>query len=495
MVKNAFALAALCGRLSLGRSMSVAAGSSSDKNSAPVKAEEAGPLAQSRGAEPGVSAAKAPSGELQHSLVRRLTRLNLQVLSSAMVLSFGLIAAILWLGARERQAQAAELSAQLLANSLAPMLVFEDQAAANAELAAFVRRGEVLEVRALNAGLKVFVQWQASPSTSTVSASSMAASAAAAALPTGLGHAQGLRLMRAAEVEVWVPIRLKGELVGSLVLRESLQSLQLLLLKLISAAALLIAVAIVIAWRALRRVQQRALAPIVELSRLAEQVSVDQDFTRRATVHWPDEVGRLSERFNQMLQRVETTQAELNLRLRQEQEAGQQFEQLAHRDALTQLPNRLYFQSALERHMAVSCQNVELMALMFIDLDNFKTVNDKHGHEAGDEVLREVARRMSRVLRGNDVLCRLGGDEFGLILPALPNDTAAEQLAVRLIAAVREPLYVGEHLMPIGATVGLAFCPTDEVDAAHLLVAADVAMYAAKRAGKNTFRRASHASS
>ncbi len=492
MVKNAFALAALCGRLSMGRSMSVAASSSSDQQSATAKAVEAeAPTGSSKPAP--ASPTEVRSGELQHSLVRRLTRLNLQVLSSAMVLSFGLIAAILWLGARERQAQAAELSAQLLANSLAPMLVFEDQAAASAELAAFVRRGEVLEVRAFNAALKVFVQWQAASSAPPVPGASMAA--AAAALPAGMDHGQGLRFMRAAEVEVWVPIRLKGELVGSLVLRESLQNLQMLLLKLISAAALLIAVAIAIAWRVLRRVQQRALAPIVELSRLAEQVSVDQDFTRRATVHWPDEVGRLSERFNQMLQRVETTQAELNLRLRQEQEAGQQFEQLAHRDALTQLPNRLYFQSALERHMAVSCQNVELMALMFIDLDNFKSVNDKHGHEAGDEVLREVARRMSRVLRGNDVLCRLGGDEFGLILPTLPNDTAAEQLAVRLIAAVREPLYVGEHLMPIGATVGLAFCPTDEVDAAHLLVAADVAMYAAKRAGKNTFRRASHAGS
>ena len=456
------------------------------RSSKSATAQAAGPeMPPVSGVKTGAAAMNLPiRGEIQHSLVRRLTRLNLQVLSIAMVLSFGLIAAMLWLGARERQAHSAELSAQLLANSLAPMLVFEDRAAASAELAAFVRRGEVLEVQALSAGRAPFVQWSAG-----------SARALERSVPIGLDQAQSVRFMRLAEVEVWVPVKLKGEWVGSLVLRESLQELQLLVLKMVGAAALLIAVAIAIAWRALRRVQRRALAPIVELSSLAEQVSADQDFTRRAIVHWPDEVGRLSERFNHLLQRVEATQAELNLRLRQEQEAGQQFEQLAHRDALTQLPNRLYFQSALERHMAVSCQNVELMALMFIDLDNFKFVNDKHGHEAGDEVLREVARRMSRVLRGNDVLCRLGGDEFGLILPALPNDVAAEQLAVRLIAAVREPLYIGEHLMPVGATVGLAFCPTDEVDPAHLLVAADVAMYAAKRAGKNTFRRASHAGS
>jgi len=87
------------------------------------------------------------------------------------------------------------------------------------------------------------------------------------------------------------------------------------------------------------------------------------------------------------------------------------------------------------------------------------------------------------------VLCRLGGDEFALILPKLPDESSAEQLALRLIAAIREPMVIDGHWMPIGATVGLAFCPTDEVDAPQLLSAADVAMYAAKRAGKNTYRR------
>lgn len=140
--------------------------------------------------------------------------------------------------------------------------------------------------------------------------------------------------------------------------------------------------------------------------------------------------------------------------------------------------------------VAQTVRDNALSALMFIDLDNFKQVNDRHGHEAGDEVLREVARRMQAVLRLSDRLCRLGGDEFALLLPNLPDEGGAEHLAGRLVAAVREPMLVHGELMPVGATIGLAFCPLDARDAAGLLNRADAAMYVAKRAGKNTFRRA-----
>ncbi|MEJ6005759.1 diguanylate cyclase [Paucibacter sp. AS339] len=416
------------------------------------------------------------------SLVRRLTRLNLQVLSVTMLLTFVLIAAASLLAARDMQAETAEHSAELLANNLAPMLVFEDKDAAIQELAAFGRQGEGHRVRVSTAAGQRFAQWPVDGKDG--------------AMPKGLGQlaAEPLRQMHLHHVEVSAAIRFKGEVLGRVDLIESLDQVQYAVLRMVAMAAALIGLAIGLAGRLLRWVQRSALAPIVELSDLAEQVATSQDYTRRAKVHRLDEVGRLSERFNQMLKRVEKGQDELKQRLRQEQLSGQQFEMLAHRDSLTQLPNRLYFQSALQRHVVVSCQEVELMALMFIDLDNFKTVNDRHGHDAGDEVLREVAARMSRALRSADVLCRLGGDEFALILPGLKDETVAEQLALRLIAAIREPMIIGGHLMPIGATIGLAFCPTDEVDAAQLLSAADVAMYAAKRAGKNTFRRASHAS-
>ncbi|MYM40807.1 sensor domain-containing diguanylate cyclase [Duganella qianjiadongensis] len=423
-----------------------------------------------------VTAAVLPPAD---SLVRRLTRLNLRLLSMTMLLTFLLLATATWYVARERQLHSAELSARLLANSVSPMLVFADRAAAQIELEAFSRRSDLLLVQVRMPDGAVFAQWQSGPGTSQLQ---LAAPAALA--QTGVQSAASWSAL-----EVWAPIRLKDELVGVLLLRESLASLHLSLLLLSGVAITLMALMILVAWRGLVLVQRKALRPLVELSDLAEQIAQQRDYSQRATIYRRDEVGRLGERFNEMLKRIEIWQADLRLQLAQEHEAGQKFERLAHKDSLTGLPNRLFFQGELQRHLALCVEHGELMALMFIDLDNFKKVNDQYGHDVGDEVLCEVARRMAAVVRSRDVLCRLGGDEFALILPQLPDETVAEQLALRLIAAVRATMTIGGAVMPIGATVGLAFAPLDAGEATALLNASDHAMYAAKRAGKNTFRR------
>ena len=413
------------------------------------------------------------------SLLRRLTRLNLMVLSVTMLASFLAIALLSWHLARERQIHAAQISAGMLANSLAPTMAFEDRAAAAAELSAFSRRTDLLEVQVFTPAGVLFADWIAA---GTVPA--------APAMPQRPLVREPVARLQSADFEVWVPVLLKGETVGAVRLRESMRGLQQLVLQFCGFALALILVTIAVASRVLVRVQRVALAPIIELAELADRVAREHDYGLRAVVRRQDEVGRLTQRFNAMLKRVEIGQQDLHQRLQQEQVAGLQMQELAHRDVLTQLPNRLYFQNALQRFVAQSVQSGELMALMFIDLDNFKCVNDGHGHEAGDRVLTEVALRMGAVLRSRDVLCRLGGDEFALLLPGLPDVESAELLAERLIAAVRAPLFVGGVLMPVGATLGLAFCPDDAAEAVDLLNRADQAMYEAKRAGKNTFRRA-----
>lgn len=423
-------------------------------------------------------ASSRPSRPSRQSLVQRLSWLNLSVLSLTLLLTLSLIAYLSWWRVRERQAQAAELSAVLLSNSLAPALAFNDRDAVRNELSAFSRRADLLEVLVLDQGHSLIGQWKAPG----------LAIASRAAAPPELLQAQ--TEIKGAELEVWVPVQFKGETLGALRLRESLEGLQRDVWRILALAALLTVVALAIAARVLRVVQKRALAPLLELSRLAEQVSLGHDYSRRGTVYRQDEVGRLTERFNEMLKRIEVWQADLNQQLKTEQAVGQQYQQLAHYDSLTQLANRHFFQQEIQRMVSQTLRDKGLSALMFIDLDNFKQVNDRHGHEAGDEVLREVARRMQAVLRLSDRLCRLGGDEFALLLPNLPDEAGAEHLAGRLVAAVREPMLVHGELMPVGATIGLAFCPLDARDAAGLLNRADGAMYAAKRAGKNTFRRA-----
>jgi diguanylate cyclase (GGDEF)-like protein len=429
--------------------------------------------------------ASEPRTRSSISLVKRLTRVNLLVLSITMSLTFILIATISWLVARDYEARSTESEAQLLANSLAPMLVFQDAAAAKMELAVLSHRDDMVKVQIFNlqkSKLNLWLEMNHDPSGLSNSCP----------YTDELLKGERVQCMSLNSLCIWFPIKLKNEVVGALFVHQSLYSLQIILLRMVLMAVGLIILAIFVASRLLRWVQRRVLAPIVELSNLAERISLNQDYSQRVQVHYYDEVGRLSERFNQMLKRVEISQAELNRQVHREQEVGQKFEKLAHQDSLTQLPNRLYFQSTLQLLIEQSCRENSLMALMFIDLDSFKMVNDRYGHDTGDLVLCEVARRMSSVLRDGDVLCRLGGDEFGLILPMLPDEAAAEQLALRLIACIREPMVCNGHKTPIGATIGLAFCPTNETEASKLLNAADIAMYAAKRDGKNTFRRAAY---
>jgi len=162
---------------------------------------------------------------------------------------------------------------------------------------------------------------------------------------------------------------------------------------------------------------------------------------------------------------------------------------LAYHDALTGLPNRTQLEEQLRTDLARARRSGEAVALLYFDLDNFKLVNDSLGHAAGDDVLRETARRVSELVRGGDVLCRQGGDEFLLLMHCPGADTAAEaaQLAAeRIAAALERPFEISDAEFHIGASIGVALCPEHADDAEKLLRYADAAMYQAKRSGSGT---------
>jgi diguanylate cyclase (GGDEF)-like protein/PAS domain S-box-containing protein len=159
-------------------------------------------------------------------------------------------------------------------------------------------------------------------------------------------------------------------------------------------------------------------------------------------------------------------------------------QELASRDTLTGLLNRRGFDAALAKLHTPSRGDVHF-ALLQIDLDRFKSVNDTHGHEAGDQVLREVARIFERCVRRSDVVARMGGDEFAVLLPGIESAAKAEELAKNIIAGVSQPIDVGGgRVAQIGASIGIAFADEPQEAAAALLRRADSAMYAAKQAGR-----------
>jgi diguanylate cyclase (GGDEF)-like protein len=155
----------------------------------------------------------------------------------------------------------------------------------------------------------------------------------------------------------------------------------------------------------------------------------------------------------------------------------------AMHDSLTGLPNRVLFQQRLSEAIEAARERDGRIAVMLMDLDHFKEVNDTLGHHFGDQLLKEIGPRLSTVLRDDDMMARLGGDEFGVLLPDLPEDEVAFSIAHRLLEELEEPVSVEGLALDISGSLGIAIFPTQSKDAESLLRRADVAMYAAKEAG------------
>jgi len=168
--------------------------------------------------------------------------------------------------------------------------------------------------------------------------------------------------------------------------------------------------------------------------------------------------------------------------------AEQHLLHLANHDALTGLPNRTLLRERLERRLTAASRNDVQLALHFIDLDHFKAANDRLGHQLGDLLLKEVARRLLNAVGPDDVVARLGGDEFAIVQNRTAGDEAPEALAERVVALVREPFMNGGEETRISCSVGIALHPQDGTEVEELLRSADLAMYQAKAEGRSGFR-------
>ena len=161
---------------------------------------------------------------------------------------------------------------------------------------------------------------------------------------------------------------------------------------------------------------------------------------------------------------------------------------LAHYDGLTGLPNRMLLQDRVEQAIAAAERQKQKFALLFIDLDGFKQINDEAGHAVGDEVLKIVGQRLLEVIRGMDTAARLGGDEFVIILTDIRHSENAARVAEKVIESLSEPCLLAGLSLSVSASIGVSIYPSDEHGADGLLRSADEAMYQAKRGGKRQVR-------
>ena len=216
--------------------------------------------------------------------------------------------------------------------------------------------------------------------------------------------------------------------------------------------------------------------------------SADEDLEREFIEAGAQDVLFKSEIAHKHLTRAITHARSRHMLERQLQESHQRLRALAENDSLTGLANRYYFDESLRAAIPRAKRQNDQLALLFLDLDNFKIINDSLGHVIGDQVLKEVAQRLLGVVRAGDIVCRLGGDEFAVLAHNFDSHEAISQLAQRILDDLRKPIMIGNLENTISTSIGIATFPDAGQNASDLLKAADLAMYRAKHDGRNNYQ-------
>jgi diguanylate cyclase (GGDEF)-like protein len=271
------------------------------------------------------------------------------------------------------------------------------------------------------------------------------------------------------------PVYLHSQFVGILSLEASLDSFYRRVLIYFVVILLTSIFGLTLAYLLSVRLKQSITTPLSHLLDIVHRVTHEQDFSTRPEVEQADEIGELSRAFGGMMSNL--------------QERDERLQELAFYDGLTGLANRHFFTERVNQAVANALRYETRCCLMFIDLDDFKIVNDTLGHHIGDDLLREVAHRLSGVLRNNDLVCRIGGDEFAVILENVKDLHIPAMLAKKIIAALSEPAMLQGHRVVVGASIGNSACPDYANDTESLLQTADSAMYIAKGRTKNTYHQ------
>jgi len=279
-------------------------------------------------------------------------------------------------------------------------------------------------------------------------------------------------------VEVTRVVEQHDEYAGTLLLKSDLEEINKRWNHLLQITCLLLLLALLVGGVAGSLLQRKISKPVREFSAAMDEVTEKQNFSSRVSVAGSDEIARLGAGFNTML-------AELEKRDFEKKAFEAQLRHQALNDELTGLPNRRLLADCLSLALAVAEERREKVALVYIDLDGFKLVNDSLGHAVGDLLLCKVADRLLSQVQQAGTLGRLGGDEFAVVVLAADAHDEAERIAAALLEVLAASFQIEGHEITISASIGISCYPDNGADGVQLLQQADSAMYGAKRTGKN----------
>jgi len=311
-------------------------------------------------------------------------------------------------------------------------------------------------------------------------------------------------------VELFTQIIYEGEQIGVVYLRSDMEAVHERLNWFLVISALVLLASLLVTFILSAQLQRIITDPLLRLSAIARQVRTEKNYAVRVIGDGKDELGNLINDFNTMLDEIQLRDNELREnRLKLEERVAQRTRELevaneqlelskeqaesvanrmeyhAHHDALTGLPNRILLNDRITSELAHARRQQTNAALLFLDLDRFKIINDSLGHAVGDQLLRVISRRLNNCVRDEDTVARLGGDEFMILLPRISGSADAGRIAKKVIECLLDPISCNGHELHITTSIGISIYPYDGTDAETLIKHADISMYRAKELGRN----------
>lgn len=277
------------------------------------------------------------------------------------------------------------------------------------------------------------------------------------------------------------PILADGARLGTLIIQTSLVDMKASMVRFTTTWGVTIFIAWLVSFLLSRKFRDVISEPVEKLAGAMKTVSEKQSYGLRIDTDGSDELSQLTDRFNEMLEQIELRDSELI-------QHRDRMDHLAHHDSLTGLPNRLLFNDRLKQAIQRAERARRPLALVFIDLDRFKNINDTLGHDVGDIVLIETASRLEQSLRRSDTIARLGGDEFVIILEEFESRESVNQIAGKIIDELSQEFHIMQHRLYVTASLGISFYPEHGIDLTTLKRCADIAMFKAKELGRDNYQ-------
>jgi len=219
-----------------------------------------------------------------------------------------------------------------------------------------------------------------------------------------------------------------------------------------------------------------------------KKIGISGDLTAVFPIESNDELAVLERNINNMIDKLQESQEELNKELNERKQMEQKLKEMATHDFLTGLPNRVLLIDRFNIASALAHRNKARLAVMSLDLDRFKSINDTLGHDAGDKVLAAFGDRLSGIIRASDTLARIGGDEFILLMLETNHMEDATSIAKKILDSFTEPMSIDGHWVHLSTSIGIAIFPEDAMDLETLIKKSDAALYYAKGHGRNRFK-------